>query len=201
MMHEAIEKQYYLPRFTVGVINYGQEFIGSALRTVAESVSCATRHYYPGTPKDFLMTIASTDHEEMTLISGHGTMKGMCFCEKYSRSDIDASMLLEGGYMPAAVIAEHLKIRDTIIFGAFCHSGTDEMILAYARNGNLYIGKRAPLLSHTCFMPVFLSKFLFGLVFQKQSPEDSFEHARSIGRNVDRQELVLCRDGKIISKG
>lgn len=200
-MHEAIEKQYYWPRFTVGVINYGQEFIGSALRSVAESMSCATRHYYPGTPTDFLLTIASTDYEEMTIISGHGAMKGMCFCENYSRSDIDDSMLLEGGYMPAAVVSAHLKIQNSIIFGAFCHSGTDEMISAYARNGNLYIAKRGTMKSHMCFMPLFLAKFLFGLIFQKQSSEESFEQARSTGRDVDRQEFALCRDGKIISKG
>ena len=200
-MHEAIERQYYFPRFTVGVINYAQEFVGTALRTVAESMSCATRHYYPGTPKDFLLTIGSSDHEQMTIVSGHGTTKGMCFCESYPRSNIDSSMLLEGGYLPAKVVGENLRIQKSIIFGAFCHSGTDEMIAAFARHGNLYIAKRGPMKSHTCFMPLFLTKFLFGMIFQNQAPEESFEQARSVGRDVDRQEFVLCRDGAIISKG
>lgn len=200
-MHNSIEKQYYFPRFTVGVVNFAQEFVGSALRSVAESVTCATRHYYPGTPVDFLKTIGSSDHEEMMIISGHGARKGMCFCESYSKPDIDDSMLLPGGYMPASVIKEHLRIQNSIVYGAFCHSGTDEMIDAYARNGNLYIGKREPLNSHTAFMPVFLSKFLFGIIMQEQTPEESFMEARAIGREADRDELVLCRDRKILVGG
>lgn len=199
--HQAVEAQYYFPRFTVGVINFGQEFMGSALRTVAESMSCATRHYYPGTPKDFLLTIGSADYEQMTILSGHGATQGMCFSERYGPADIDASMLLPGGYLPGNVIAPHLKIRDSIIYGAFCHSGTDEMIAAYARNGNLYIAKRGPMKSHICFIPLFLAKFLFGMIFQQQSAEESFEAARSVGREVDRGEYVLCREGVIVSKG
>ena len=200
-MHDAIEKHYYHPRFTVGVVNYGQEFVGSALRSVAEIMSCATRHYYPGTPGDFLLTIASDDTEEMMILSGHGTKKGMCFSESYSKEDIDSSMLLEGGYLPAEVVAEHLKISNTLIFGAFCHSGTDEMINAYACNGNTFIGNREPLTAHLCFFPVFLTKLLYGLLFEKKDLDQSFEEARSIGQRRDRKALVLCRDGRIVSDG
>lgn len=199
-MHKSIEKRYYHPRFTVGVINYGQEFIGSALRSVAESMSCATRHYYPGTPGDFLVTIGSNDTEEMMILSGHGTKEGMRFGKKYNK-DINSSMLTENGHLPASVVTQNLKMSKTIILGAFCHSGTDEMIEAFARNGNTYIGNREPLTTHICFFPVFLSKFLYGIIFQKATVEESFEEARSIGQKQDRKALVLCREGKIISKG
>jgi len=39
------------------------------------------------------------------------------------------------------------------------------------------------------------------MIFQQQSPEESFEAARAVGRDVDRGEYVLCREGAIISKG
>lgn len=168
----VVEKRFYSPLRPVSIINIGDSGEALLIRAILENLGAVVTLHLPGTPSDFLLTLADSTSPEHVIICGHGDATGFHFGD-YGKG-IDVSML-RAGHLPPEAIARHIDLPGRIVVSTACKTGAPTMAAAFL-NGGLaaYIapdgyprGADVPLFVHHLFYLLFTRNIGLPAAFER----------------------------------
>lgn len=138
----VVESRFYFPRRPVSVVDIGDAGEALLIRAILENLGAVVTLHLPGTPGDFLLTLADSTSPEHIIICGHGRETGFHFGD-YGE-DIDVSML-RAGQLPPEAIARHIDLPGRIVISTACKTGAPGMAAAFLGGGlTAYCAGRIP---------------------------------------------------------
>ena len=203
-MWQPVDTQFFGPKTPVAIACVHDPENAQLFRHLLEGLWAVTHYHNIGCPTDFLHVIGQEETAPPYLvIAGHGGDHGIHFGE-YGVS-VDTSSL-EGEDLPAASVAKHVKLPNTVILNITCDCGSEEMARAFLSGGaRAYIGTDPnPLaIEH----PLFVAHFFHSIIRKKMEPFEAWQSAAAYdsqsrlymyydadGRNRLDEEFQLVRE-------
>lgn len=173
-MWSPIDSKFYDPRLPVGIVALPGQSESAGMRQYLELLNCVVAVHWIGTPMDFLQVIAQGDQAPRYLIiNGHGAEEGIYLGEYISA--IDTSML-QGQYLPARVVREHVHLPGCTVLTLICHGGSEPMARAFlAGQVAGYMGCRIE--PDGTASTVFMVNFFYNVIGKGLSDRDAWHRA------------------------
>ena len=196
-MWQPVDTQFDVPQLPVSIVRLlgAQQGSGDLLRLIVETLDCIVLTHAPGTPLDFLKTIAvGEDSARYMIILGHGTANGIWFGH-YNIAE-DTSMLHEE-YLPVAVMQQHVNLPGCTVINACAESNCKPIADAFLRGGvAAYIACQTPPAQMP--MHIFIYNFINGVLRKRLSDRDAWQYAASASDDENvRQIHYFHPDGNV----
>lgn len=172
----VIDEGFFYPRKPVAIVALGDSGEALLLRAILESLGAAVILHLPGTPGDVLKCLQQgEDGPEYIILSGHGDENGFVLGEFVD--GIDAGMLVDGS-LPAAALADVIRLPGKTVISTACVTGTAAFGQAFLAGGVQSYLAPADFPDGSA-VPLFLHGLFYALLHQRKTFQEAIETAKS----------------------